>query len=182
MLMYIYLAEGFEETEMIAPLDLCRRAGIDAKTVSVTGNICVTGSHGITIKADMLASDAEYTPDKADIVMLPGGLPGTNGLEASDAVQNAIHKAFDGGKLVCAICAAPSVLGKAGLLQGKKATCYPGFEKYLYGATPVSEKVVRDGNVITGIGMGAAVQFGLEIVSAMCGEETAEKLKNGIIA
>lgn len=182
MLMYIYLAEGFEETEMIAPLDLCRRAGIDAKTVSVTGNICVTGSHGITIKADMLVSDSEYIPDKADIVMLPGGLPGTNGLEASDAVQNAIHKAFDGGKLVCAICAAPSVLGKAGLLQGKKATCYPGFEKYLYGATPVSEKVVRDGNIITGIGMGAAVQFGLEIVSAMCGEETAEKLKNGIIA
>lgn len=182
MKMYVYLASGFEEIEMIAPLDLCRRAGIDAKTVSVTSDIYVTGSHGITVKADMTVFDDAYAPDEADIVMLPGGLPGTNGLEASEAVQSAIRLANGGGRFVCAICAAPSVLGKAGLLEGRKATCYPGFEKYLFGAKAVNEKCVRDGNIITAIGAGAAVQFGLEIISAALGKETAEKLKNGIIA
>ena len=181
-MIYIYLANGYEETEMIAPLDLIRRAGLEVKTVSVTADAMVTGSHGITVKADTTVFDADYDVTKADMVILPGGLPGTTNLEASEQVKNALTYAFENGKYVCAICAAPSVLGKMGILKGKKAVCYPGFEKYLDGAINTDKRCEHDGKVITAVGMGAAVEFGLTIVAALCGKEVAEKLKNGILA
>ena len=180
-MIYFYLAQGFEETEMIYPLDLCLRAGIDAKTVSVTNEKAVTGSHGITVKADLTVYDAEYTPEKADAFILPGGMPGTLGLEKSEAVQKAIRFGYENSRYLCAICAAPLVLGKAGLLQGKKAVCYPGFETYLLGATNPPDKCVTDGKIITAVGAGAAAEFGLAIISELCGKETAEKIKNAIL-
>ncbi len=181
-MVYIYLASGFEETEMIAPIDLLRRAGVEAKTVSITKDTLVYGSHGIGIKADMSVYDAEYDEMAPDMVMLPGGMPGTANLEASEQVRSALIKANERGAFTVAICAAPSVLGKLGLLNGVTAVCYPGFEKFLIGAKPSDKKCVRDGKVITAVGMGAAVEFGLELVSALCGKDVSEKIKNGILA
>ena len=181
-MIYIYLAEGFEETEMIFPLDLIRRAGLEVRTVSVTGSREVCGSHGIKIVADMLASDPEYAPERAELVMLPGGMPGSVNLERSEVVQRALRLANERGAYIAAICAAPMVLGKAGLLKGKRAVCYPGFEEYLEGRIPCDERCVCDGNVITAVGCGAACELGLKIVEKLCGSEKAESIKNGILA
>ncbi len=181
-MIYIYLAEGFEETEMTAPLDIMRRAELDVKTVSVTNERLVKGAHGIAISADLTVFDPEYDEDSPELIMLPGGMPGTLNLENSEHVCKAVEKAYKNGKFVTAICAAPSVLGKMGLLKGASAVCYPGFEKYLLGAIPSDKKCVRDGKIITAVGMGAAVEFGLEIVCALCGKEASEKIKNGILA
>lgn len=182
-MIYVYLADGFEETEMTAPLDLMRRAGLEAKTVSVTGKREVTGSHGITYIADMMMNDPEYDIKKAELIMLPGGMPGTLGLENNESVRSALLYASENNIRIAAICAAPSVPGKLGLLKGKKAVCYPGFEQYLEGAIDGGScKCVVDGNFITAVGMGASVQFGLTIVQELCGSEISEKLKNGILA
>lgn len=180
-MIYFYLAQGFEETEMIYPLDLCRRAGLEAKTVSVTDKHEVTGSHGITVKADITVFDTEYKPEQAEAFVLPGGMPGTLNLEKSEAVQKAIRFGYENDRYVCAICAAPLVLGKAGLLNGKKAVCYPGFEQYLLGADNPPDKCVTDGKIITAVGAGAAAIFGLEIVAQLCGKDVSEKIKNGIL-
>ena len=181
-MIYIYLAEGFEETEMIFPLDLMRRAGLEVRTVSVTGERAVTGSHGITVTADMTVSDSDYAPDSCELIMLPGGMPGTLNLEKSDEVQKALRFAFDNGRYIAAICAAPMVLGNAGLLEGKRAVCYPGFEKYLKGAINPSDRCVTDGRIITAVGCGAAAELGFAIVSELCGKDKAESIKNGILA
>jgi 4-methyl-5(b-hydroxyethyl)-thiazole monophosphate biosynthesis len=181
-MIYIYLAEGYEETEMLFPLDLMRRAGLDVYTVSVTGKKEVTGSHGITVMADMTVSDPRYDLKKAQLIMLPGGMPGSLNLEASAFVQEALRYAQSSGIYVAAICAAPMVLGRAGLLKGKKAVCYPGFEKYLLGALPCNERCVVDGKIITAIGCGAACELGLAIVAELCGKEKSMELKNGILA
>lgn len=184
-MIYVYLADGFEETEMTAPLDLMRRAGLQAKTVSVTEKKEVTGSHGIVYIADMTVSDPEYDITDARLVMLPGGMPGTLGLENSQAVKDALDYAYKNDIYIAAICAAPSVPGKLGMLKGKKAVCYPGFEEQLIGAeaqSPDRCKCVTDGKVITASGMGAAVEFGLAIVRELCGSETSERLRNGILA
>ena len=181
-MIYIYLAEGFEETEMIAPLDLMRRANLEVKTVSIYENKLVTGSHGITIKADMSVYDKEYEIKDVDLFMLPGGMPGTLNLEKSDFVKDALNYAYSKDKYIACICAAPSVPGKMGLLKGKKAVCYPGFENQLIDAIHTDARAEKDGKIITGIGMGAAVEFGLCIVGELCGIEIAEKLKNGILA
>ena len=181
-MIYIYLAQGFEETEMTVPLDMCRRAGLEVKTVSVAGDEYVTGSHGITIKADMKASDSEYSPENAEMVILPGGMPGTKNLEKSEAVKSALDTVSRRGKYIAAICAAPSVLGKLGYLKGKRATCYPGFEEYLYGAEATGEQSTVDGKIITGRGAGAALDFAYAIIGELCGKERAEKIKNEIMA
>ena len=181
-MIYIYLAQGFEETEMIFPLDLIRRAGLDVKTVSVTKDDIVTGSHGIPIKADTTVFSSEYEPQSAQMFILPGGMPGTLNLKASEHVQNVIRHALENDKYLAAICAAPMVLGMAGALKGKKAVCYPGFEKHLLGATNTADRCVTDGKIITAIGCGAAMEFGLAIVSELCGKKKAEELKNGILA
>ncbi len=178
-MIYMFLAEGFEEIEALCPLDLMRRAGLDIKTVGVGGEL-VTGSHGIAVKADM--TDADYSDNAPDMVILPGGMPGTLKLEASGVVQSAVDSAVKNDAYVCAICAAPSILGKKGLLRGKEAVCYPGFEEYLDGAVISDKKVVRDGKIITAKGMGAALDFGLGIVEVFCGKEKAEELRHAVIA
>ena len=172
-MIYMFLVEGFEEVEALAPLDLIRRAGLEIKTVGV-GYKVVIGSHGIPVTADM--TDKEFSDDAPDMVILPGGMPGTKNLDASSIVHKAIADAVKNDAYVCAICAAPMILGKLGLLSGKNAVCYPGFEKYLDGAALPDKKVVRDGKIITAKGMGAAIEFGLTIVSALKDEKTADDL------
>lgn len=177
-MLYIFLADGFEEIEALAPVDVLRRAGLTVKTVGV-GSDMITGSHGITVKCD-LTSDSITIPDSLRGVILPGGMPGTLNLEKNSTVQSFIDFAFENGKLVCAICAAPSILGHKGILNGKEATCFPGFETELEGARLSRKYVVRDGNVITARGMGVAVDFGLEIVSAILGSVKADEIKGNI--
>ena len=172
-MIYMFLAEGFEEVEALAPLDLIRRAGLEIKTVGV-GSKTVVGAHGIPVVADMTAD--ELSDSAPDTVILPGGMPGTKNLDASEAVHKAIADAVKNGAYVCAICAAPMILGKLGLLVGKRATCYPGFEEYLAGAIVVPQKVAIDGKIITAKGMGAAVEFGLAIVGALKDKKTADDL------
>ncbi len=179
-MVYMFLANGFEEIEALCPLDLMRRASINVKTVSVNKDEFVTGSHGITVKADITAD--KLCDSAPEMVILPGGLPGTTNLEASATVQKALDDALVSNAYICAICAAPSVLGKRGILKGKEAICYPGFEKYLEGARISDKKVVIDGKIITAAGMGVSLDFGLAIVSALCGKEKAEELRKGVLA
>ena len=176
-MVYMFLADGFEETEALAPLDILRRGGVEVKTVGVTGGY-VTGAHGITVKADILPPIA--LKDNTEAVILPGGGVGTQNLDASVLVKEAVQSAYSSGKLVCAICAAPSVLGKMGLLRGKKATCYPGFEKYLDGAELSEANVAESGNVITANGMGAALYFGFAVLARLRGADKAEEVKRQI--
>lgn len=169
-MVYIFLADGFEECEALVPLDILRRGGIKVNTVGIGGKT-VTGAHGITVTADIAENDA--VTDNIDAVILPGGMPGTLNLEKSETVQQFIDFAAEKGALLCAICAAPSILGHKGLLNGKKATCFSGFEKDLAGATISDVKAVTDGNVITACGAGAAFEFGFEILTALTGGKTA---------
>ena len=177
-MIYMFLANGFEEIEALMPLDLMRRAGLEVTTVGIGGKD-ITGSHGITVKADI--TDSDLADNAPECVILPGGMPGTKNLDASPVVHKALDDALENNSLICAICAAPMILGKRGILRGKKATCFPGFEEYLDGAT-VGGRAVRDGRVITGIGMGAALEFGIEIVAALKGREEAEKLAAAVLA
>ena len=172
-MIYMFLAEGFEEVEALAPLDLIRRAGLEIKTVGV-GSKVIVGSHGIPVTADITAD--ELSDNVPEMIILPGGMPGTKNLDASDIVHKAISDAVKNDAYLCAICAAPMILGKLGLVRGKNAVCYPGFEEYLDGAIIPDKKVVRDGKIITAKGMGAAIEFGLAIVSALKDEKTAEAL------
>lgn len=160
-MIYILLATGFEETEMIAPLDMLRRAGVPVQTVGITGKV-VVGAHEIPVTADILPQEVDLSA--MDGVILPGGMPGTTNLQASPFVINLVKTCFDEGKLVAAICAAPMILGELGLLDGKNATCFPGFEESLKGATVLSNPAVTHGNVITGRGAGAALDFGAALV------------------
>lgn len=176
-MIYIFLADGFEEVEALAPLDILRRADLDVVTVGVTG-MEVKGAHDIIVKADISLS--EISLENIDAVILPGGLGGTQNLDENDIVKNAVKYADDNKKLVCAICAAPSILGKMGLLRGKQATCYPGFENTFDGGSYVKQSVVKCGNFITADGMGSAYKFGFEITAALCGEGKAEEIKEQI--
>ena len=173
---YVFLADGFEEVEALCPFDLLLRAGAEAVTVSINQNKKVTGTHGIAVEADITADDL---PEEcgADLIVLPGGMPGTANLAANEKVCGYIRQQIANVKTVAAICAAPSVLGELGVLEGKKAVCFPGFERYLKGAEIVHEKVVRDGNIITAVGMGAAFEFGFELVAALFGERKAKELE-----
>lgn len=173
---YIFLADGFEEIEALCPYDLMLRAGIEVKTVSINKTTAVTGTHNITVHADMTIADADPAKDISGI-MLPGGMPGASNLEANEKVQAFITKASDEGKLISAICAAPFILGNRGLLKGKNATCFPGFEKHLTGAKVTGEKVVTDGNIITAKGMGAAFDLGIEMIKYFKGDDFAKEIK-----
>ncbi|MBR7092778.1 MAG: DJ-1/PfpI family protein [Clostridia bacterium] len=172
----VCLADGFEEIEALATVDVLRRAGLTVRTVGIGGEK-ITGSHGIEVTADC-REDALPALDALQAVVLPGGMPGTKNLMDSPTVDALLRQAQARGALLCAICAAPSVLGQKGYLQGKKATCYPGFEKYLTGAQPLGEgyMVVTDGRCITAKGAGVAIDFGLAIVQALLSTEKAEKL------
>ncbi|MBQ5390505.1 MAG: DJ-1/PfpI family protein [Clostridia bacterium] len=177
-MVYFFLADGFEEIEALCPVDLCRRAGIEVQTVSITEKKEVTGSHGITVLADLTAKDAL---GDFDMIVLPGGMPGSKNLDASPVVENALAEAVKNDKYIAAICAAPMILGKRGLLSGKEAISFPGFEQYLEGATISENKIALDGRVLTGAGMGVSHDFGLKIVEIFCGKETAEKLGTSIL-
>ncbi len=170
---YIFLADGFEETEALATLDVMRRAKLDVQTVGVTGEY-VTSSHNVTVKADILLDDVNL--DEADGAVLPGGMPGTLNLRASQGVIDCVRFCYDNNKLVAAICAAPSILGQLGMLNGKSATCFPGFEDELIGAHYTAEHTQTDGNIITAKGAGCAVEFGYAIVSYALSRQAADKV------
>ncbi len=161
-MLYMFLAEGFEETEAIGSLDVIRRGQIDIQTVSIGNEHIVCGNHGIKVEADILKEDIDFK--KMTGIILPGGLPGTTNLQKDDVVQMAINHCKANNLLICAICAAPMVLGEAGVLEGKDAVCYPGFEGHLKGANIKDELCTWDGNVICGKGAGAAMLFGAKIV------------------
>jgi 4-methyl-5(b-hydroxyethyl)-thiazole monophosphate biosynthesis len=178
-MIYMFLADGFEEVEALCPLDILRRAGLEVTTVGVGGKDLIAGAHGIMVQADI--PDVLYRDSAPDMIILPGGMPGSTNLDESKTVDAALKVAAKKGAYLCAICAAPLVLGKRGYLEGKRAVCYPGFEEYLSGATvSESETVVRDGNVITAKGMGAAFEFGLELVRVLKDNETADRIKNSV--
>ena len=178
-MVYFFIAEGFEEIEALCPIDLLRRAGVEVKTVGI-GNDKITGAHGITVTTDM--TDAEFSYDSPEMIFLPGGMPGTLNLAASEIVKNAILTAHKTGAYLAAICAAPSILGDMGLLGGKEAICYPGFEERLVGATVSKERVVLDGKILTAAGMGVALDMGLKIVEIFCGAKAAADLRHAVIA
>ncbi len=177
---YVFLANGFEEVEAVAPIDIMRRAELPVKTVSITGSLVVPGAHGIPVTADMLFEDVCI--DDAEMLILPGGMsPGAAMLDAHEELGKMLCAFAEVGKPISAICAAPLVLGKRGLLKGKKATCYPGFEGYLEGAEYTAALVEVDGNFITGKGPGAALEFGFAIVAKYCGAAKVEELKQGMM-
>lgn len=175
----VLLAEGFEEVEALAPVDVMRRAGLKVAAAGVGGTE-IAGSHGIKVLADTAAE--ELDPAEVDALVLPGGMPGTLNLERSEAVQRLIDYCVEQGKLVAAICAAPSILAHKGLLRGREATAFPNFQKDLEegGAILSRSYVCRDGKFITGRGMGVAVQFGLKLVEALVSPEKAREIKEGI--
>ncbi len=176
-MVYVFLANGFEETEAIAPIDILRRSGVEVKTVGIGSNL-ITSSHKITVTTDI--SEDELTEKNLEAVILPGGMPGTLNLEASATVQKYIDIAVKKGCYVCAICAAPSILGHKNLLNGKKAVCFPGFEKDLEGAVIENLPAVADGQFITGKGAGAALEFGLLISEKLCGKEVSQKVRKSM--
>lgn len=177
-MIYMFLEDGFEETEAIATLDMIIRAEIDIKTVGKKP--FVTGAHGICIAPDLTCD--EITKDGLSGIILPGGLPGTTNLEANPVVQEYAAYCYENGLMLAAICAAPSVFGKAGYLENKKAVCYPSFEEYLKGAKVLDEKSVADGNVITAKAMGASFEFGKNIIEYLKSKEAAERVMNSIYA
>lgn len=177
-MIYVFLADGFEEIEALAPVDFLKRAGVEVLTVGVTGkNPC--GAHGIRVEADVVLEDISLD-DNVEGVILPGGMPGADNLNNCVEVHKAIDFCNGKGKIISAICAAPFVLGKRGLLKGKKATCFPGFEQYLEGATVENDGVVKDGNIITARGAGVAWEFGAEIAAALVGKEKSDSILGAI--
>ena len=178
-MVYMFLATGFEEVEALAPLDLLRRTNVEIKTVGVGGRTIV-GAHSIPVVADM--TDDEFSDDAPEMIILPGGMPGTLNLDESETVHRAIDAAVKCGAHIAAICAAPMILGKKGLLLGREAIAYPGFEEHLLGATVSNLSVVNDGRITTAKGMGVANEFGLTLVKLLKGEEIAEKLRKSTIS
>lgn len=177
MTVYVFLANGFEEVEAITPIDYLRRCEIEVITVGVTGKT-VTGSHGITVTADIELD--EINMEDADAIVLPGGMPGTLNLEHSQKVVSAVHIAVHRKIVIGAICAAPSILGHLNHLVGKKVTCAEGFEHELKGGIYTGEPVEVSGNIITSRGAGTANQFAFELVEKLISKERAEKLKGSI--
>ena len=185
----VLLADGFEEIEALTPVDLLRRAGLDVKTAAVShggSGLAVTGSHGIPVTADARAED--FVGESPEAVILPGGMPGAKNLDGDATVDAVLKKAAaDPGCVIAAICAAPMVLGRRGLLRGVRATCFPGFEGELDGALVVGAdnpdgRAVTDGRFVTACGMGAATEFALALVKKLKGEDAAEKLRAAVLA
>lgn len=174
-MIYVFLAPGFEEIEALAVVDVLRRAELQVITVGVDEDF-VVGSHQIPVVADIYERDL-ILDDNVEAIVLPGGMPGTLNLEKSPVIQKAIDWAVENDRLVCAICAAPSILGHKGLLEGKKATCFPGFEEELFGAEASKDFVVKDGNFITAKGMGSAIEFGLQIAENLTNPLEVKKIR-----
>lgn len=177
-MVYILLAPGFEEAEALVPVDMLRRANIETATVSITGEP-VPGSHGVTVTANITLDRVDLS--RADMIVLPGGGPGYKNLGKEPRVEELVRKAAEKGLWLAAICAAPTLLGRWGLLEGKDAVCYPGMEEGLTGAQPRMDRgVVVDGKVITGRAAGSAFDFGLALVEALAGAAEADQVRHGI--
>lgn len=184
-MVYVFLAEGFEEIEALTPVDLLRRAGVETVTVSIVpGQKAVTGARKISVNADTTIDMIDF--DSADMLVLPGGMPGTLNLAACDKLMQHVDdfaKSGDITKRVAAICAAPAkILGARGLLNGKEAACYPGLEGEMLGANAQTKPCVTDGNITTSRGMGTAAEFAIELVRLMCGEAKAEEIRTSVVA
>lgn len=175
----IFIADGFEEIEGLTVVDILRRAGIDIDMISINDENNATGSHKITVKTEQTIHTADL--DAYEAIVLPGGMPGTRNLGACEEVVRTIKTYAAEGKLVAAVCAAPSVLGENGLLDGRTATCYPGWEDKLLGARVTLNPVETDGNIITSRGMGTAIEFALAIVAYLTNEEAADKVRSSIV-
>ncbi len=180
-MVYVFLADGFEEIEALTPVDLLRRAGVTVRTVSIyPGRKNVTGARAIETVADLTI---DMIDEPADVYVLPGGMPGTVNLLECRMLMDMIDKANADGKRIAAICAAPArILGQRGMLKGKQATCYPGLEDLLEGATPVIKTVVTDGNITTSRGLGTAVDFACELISLLCGKERSDEIRASVVA
>ncbi len=177
-MIYMFLADGFEEIEAVATADVILRAGLELKTVGIGADV-ITGAHGIKIETDV-SENRISTDDDILAVILPGGMPGTINLKNSVVVNKFLDFAYKNNILICAICAAPSILGSLGFLKGKKAVCFPGFEDELKGAIIQKDSVCKDANIITAKGAGVAIDFGLEIVKALDSEEKATSIKESM--
>lgn len=175
----VFFAEGYEEIEALTVVDLCRRAGIETEMASVTGQKQVTGSHGICVKMDKLLEEVDF--DRLDMIVLPGGMPGTKGLEACEPLMEQLDRFYKEGRAISAICAAPGIFGHRGYLQGRNACSYPTFESHLEGAKVSLNSVEVSDHVTTGRGMGCAIDFGLAIVERYRGEDAAKKLAEAIV-
>ena len=175
---YVFLAEGFEEIEGLTVVDLLRRANIETEMVSVMEGKQIKGSHGIKVTADSMFADVDFSD--ADLLVLPGGMPGTLNLGKHEGLCELLKKQYAEEKMIAAICAAPSVFGQLGLLEGRVATCYPGFEEELIGAEVLTQGVVTDGQFITSKGLGTAIDFSLELVRLLVSEECAEQISKAI--
>lgn len=177
---FVMLADGFEECEGLIVVDLLRRAGVDCITMSIKDTKEITSSHKVTLQADLALDEKEL--ETGDMIVLPGGMPGTLNLEASDAVQKAVRDYVAKDKYIAAICAAPTVFGHMGLLEGKKACCYGGMEDGLLGAEVTYDPVTVDGKIITSRGLGTALAFGYALISILVGKEMAEEIEKKIMA
>ena len=175
----ILFAEGYETVEALLVVDLLRRGGVEVTMASITEDEFVRSSHGVNVEMDAVLGEVDVLD--YDAIILPGGMPGTMNLGVDVAVTGALKQMNRDGKIVAAICAAPSVLGKCGILEGKKATCYPGFEDKLIGAEIVNKAVVTDGNVITSRGLGTSMEFGFELIKKLISEEKAEEVREQIV-
>ena len=178
-MVYVHFAEGFEEIEAITVVDVLRRAGIETVSVSVTGDKTVRGAHDISVITDILFEDADY--NSCEMIVLPGGMPGSENLFAHSGLTSAIKSFAEEKKYLAAICAAPMVFGKLGILKGKNATSYPGFEEHLAGAKATGGKIVIDGNIITSKGPGTSIEFSFALVGILKNKEEAARLRKGMI-
>lgn len=178
MKVFIFLADGFEEIEAIAPIDIFRRADIDVTTISVSNQKLVRGAHNITVQADKLFSEVDFSIN--DLLYLPGGMPGTSNLDNHAGLKELLLKQDGENKKIAAICAAPSILGKLGLLNGKEAICFPGFENQLAGAILSKDKIVKSGQISTAKAAGVAIPFALKLVEELKGKMLADKIEASI--
>ena len=178
-MIYVFLATGFEEIEALTPIDIMRRAGLEVVTVSITGDKTVVGTHGVPVVADALLAEVDFAA--AEMLVLPGGLPGSTNLDACAPLREGIQQAYEAGTPLAAICAAPMVYGHMGLLKGVKATCYPGCESHMEGSEYTAAIVESDGQFITGRGPAAAFEFGYTLVDRILGEGASQPLREGMI-
>lgn len=176
---FVFLASGFEDIEALAPVDIMRRAGLQVETVSITDEIVVNSAHGVGFVADRTLAEIDF--EDADLLFLPGGLPGATNLDACQPLREGLMQHYKAGRPIAAICAAPLVLGHLGILEGKKATCYPGFETELKGADYTASLVEQDGQFITGKGPGAAMELGYVLVERLKDSQTATALREGMM-
>lgn len=184
-MIYLFLADGCEEVEALTTLDLLRRAGLDVMTVSIMGRRNILGSHKIEILSDIIfedMTDKMYSQQESvEMLILPGGMPGTTNLASHKGLQSLIREQAERGGYLAAICAAPTVYGEMGLLEGKAATCYPGMEAGLKGAVTKKDSVVIDGNYITSRGLGTAIDFGLALIELLKGKALADDIADKIV-